>query len=143
MARPFLSRDGPLLRPMSVRYYGAPEADGPDGDRSHPAKDGGGLGGRCHPARYCARCVRAPKSVIDLKSMQKYPEFRPVETLGQSDPGPGTTGAVCFSRSGCAAGALHQGIRPLGIVNNANFPFAVQGLTGYRADPIRRCAVRH
>jgi hypothetical protein len=31
MARRFLSRDGPLLRPMSVRYYAAPEVDGPDG----------------------------------------------------------------------------------------------------------------
>ena len=113
MARSFLSRDGPLLRPMSVRYYGAPEADGPDGDRSHPAKDGGGLGGRCHPARYCARCVRAPKSVIDLKSMQKYPnsvQWKPLVSLtpAPAPPGPFAFRAQAVPPGPCIKGSDHS-----------------------------------
>ena len=65
--------DGPLLRPMSVRYYGAPEVDGPDGNRDHPAKMAGGSGRVAIRRNIFARYARAPKSVIDLKSMQKYP----------------------------------------------------------------------
>ena len=111
MARPFLSRDGPLLRPMSVRYYGAPEVDGPDGIGTIQQDGRGGPGVGGHPAQYYVSYARAPKSVIDLKSMQKNPNSVQGKPFGQSDPGPGTTGAVCFSRSGCASGTLHQGVR--------------------------------
>ena len=63
--------DGPLLRPMSVRYYGAPEVDGPDGNRDLPAKMAGGFGEGAIRRNLVARYARAPKSVIHLKVSQE------------------------------------------------------------------------
>ena len=66
-----MNPDGPLLRPMSVRYYGGPEVDGPDGDRDHPAKMAGGSGrvpsgAIVCPLRACAEIGDSPESLSGI-----------------------------------------------------------------------------
>jgi hypothetical protein len=57
----------------------------PMGIGAIPAKMAGGgrgVGGTVrHPAKYCARSARAPKSVIDLKIKAELSDFRSGETL--------------------------------------------------------------
>ena len=109
MARPFLSRDGPLLRPMSVRYYGAPEVDGPDGIGTIQQDGGGfrGVGG--HPAQYYVSYARAPKSVIDLKSMQKYPNSVQGKPLVSLTPAPAPPGPFAFRAQAVPPGPCIKG----------------------------------